>query len=574
MKTKILQKAYFIGLLMAFLVPRLAFGQSRASLTLSSPSLAVGETTTIEAHLDCGATQCVAVDMVLLYDPVLVEVISLELGDYLSSDVFPLTDIDDRTGEIHIVATTLGGREVTGPGLLFILTIRGLAPGQMQFVGADVEIGDIEPIPVSIYGGIVQVRPEAQSATQTAVLSPSPSATMRPSRTPQPTSTPQPTQAGCPNVLPSRLVLGQMGQVTPGLPNVIRSQPSTASDRIGQIPAGGEFDVLDGPVCAQGYAWWRVLYNTITGWTAEGDQYGYWLEPIQERAAVSVSGGSRVLGSGVSSPRAALALDDLEGKIAFSSTRDGNLDIFIVNADGSSARNLTQHDAIDDQPFLSPDGSQIAFISNRDQNFEIYLMNSDGSNQRNLTNHGANDFLPSWSPDSSRVIFISDRSGVRDIYSIRTDGTDLQQLTWLGVSDSRPSLSSNGSSLLFAQGRSSNAEIYALDLDEGSRRSLTRNGSWDYRAAWSPDGSQIVFLSDRDNNVDIYLMDDNGGDVRRMTESLGDDDVPAWSPDGRHFVFMSVRGGNRDLYVMNVESGAVDRLTNTSWDEAWPSWSR
>jgi len=85
--------------------------------------------------------------------------------------------------------------------------------------------------------------------------------------------------AVCPNAPAPRLVAGGQGRVTPGLPNNIRAQTSTTSTRLGQIPAGGIFSVLSGPICSGNMNWWQVNYNGVIGWTPEG-QYGtYWIEP-------------------------------------------------------------------------------------------------------------------------------------------------------------------------------------------------------------------------------------------------------------------------------------------------------
>lgn len=93
-------------------------------------------------------------------------------------------------------------------------------------------------------------------------------------------ASPTAAQEDCPGVLPSRLVVGQQGRVTPGDPNNVRSLPSTSGDRLGQIPAGGVFTVLDGPACAEGYAWWLVDFEGLMGWTVEATATEYWLEPI------------------------------------------------------------------------------------------------------------------------------------------------------------------------------------------------------------------------------------------------------------------------------------------------------
>ena len=85
-------------------------------------------------------------------------------------------------------------------------------------------------------------------------------------------------------------------------------------------------------------------------------------------------------------------------KIAFTSDRDGNNEIYVMNAqDGSNQTNLTIDPATDEFPSWSPDGENIAFTSARDGNTEIYVMNAqDGSNQTRLTDNPASDALPEW----------------------------------------------------------------------------------------------------------------------------------------------------------------------------------
>jgi WD40 repeat protein len=84
----------------------------------------------------------------------------------------------------------------------------------------------------------------------------------------------------CPGTLPSRLQVGQPAQVTPGLPNNVRDQPSASGAKIGEIPAEATFMVLEGPVCAEEYAWWRVDYDGLVGWTVEGAGEEYWTLPV------------------------------------------------------------------------------------------------------------------------------------------------------------------------------------------------------------------------------------------------------------------------------------------------------
>jgi hypothetical protein len=87
----------------------------------------------------------------------------------------------------------------------------------------------------------------------------------------------------CPEFLPSRLVIGQYGQVTPGEPNRMRAAPSTDGELIGEIPAEATFLVLEGPICdvINQTPWWRVEYDGTEGWTVEGQGDTYWTEPVE-----------------------------------------------------------------------------------------------------------------------------------------------------------------------------------------------------------------------------------------------------------------------------------------------------
>ncbi|MBI1927230.1 sigma-70 family RNA polymerase sigma factor [Candidatus Poribacteria bacterium] len=98
-----------------------------------------------------------------------------------------------------------------------------------------------------------------------------------------------------------------------------------------------------------------------------------------------------------------------EAKIAFTSNRDGNWEVYVMDADGKNPINLTKHPAQDTNHSWSPDGQKIAFASERDGNFEIYVMNADGSNPVNLTKNPAGDASPSWSPAPNLAVSLKNR---------------------------------------------------------------------------------------------------------------------------------------------------------------------
>ncbi|HEY9517707.1 MAG TPA: hypothetical protein VIQ98_00515 [Gemmatimonadales bacterium] len=133
-------------------------------------------------------------------------------------------------------------------------------------------------------------------------------------------------------------------------------------------------------------------------------------------------------------------------RIAYTTDRDFDInftelanEIYVLNADGTLPRNITNHDTAEDgHPAWSPDGSRIAFHTNRNGSFEIYVMNADGSNPVNLTNHAASDFNPAWSPDGSKIAFETNRDGNSEIYIMNADGTGLVRVTNHPATDAFP----------------------------------------------------------------------------------------------------------------------------------------
>ena len=77
---------------------------------------------------------------------------------------------------------------------------------------------------------------------------------------------------------------------------------------------------------------------------------------------------------------------------------------------------------------FSPDGSQILYAANHDGDLEIYVVAADGSDQRQLTDNSGQDFFPSWSPDGQTIVFSSDRSGAVELYLMDADGGNQRPL--------------------------------------------------------------------------------------------------------------------------------------------------
>jgi len=132
----------------------------------------------------------------------------------------------------------------------------------------------------------------------------------------------------------------------------------------------------------------------------------------------------------------ALCLDDLDPiwspdgqQIAYTSLRDGHVEIYSMDKNGNNENRLTNGTADNRSMAWSPNGKQIVFASKRDGNYEIYVMNADGSDQTRLTNAPGEDWGPAWSPDGKQIAFVSGRDGNNEIYVMNADGSEQIRLT-------------------------------------------------------------------------------------------------------------------------------------------------
>lgn len=300
-------------------------------------------------------------------------------------------------------------------------------------------------------------------------------------------------------------------------------------------------------------------------------------------------------------------------RIVYVSDVEGNFEIYSrVITTGETTR-LTHNIAHDSFPSFSPDGTQIIFNSDREkENNDVYLMNADGSGLRKITDGPGWDASPpnAWSPDGTRVLLLSDRDGGKEhIYLMNIEpyvprlvtskieseeplapsyapdgdrilylankeirifetGSKTDRIIFRTAEGADPTFSPDGRKILFQDRISENTEVCTVDIDGSGFVNLTQSQSRDMSPSFSPDGKKIAFSSNRaasTTTFEIYVMNSDGSEPSMIFGDRAMSAGPSWSPDGKSVVFANDREdgriGNFELFSIDIEGGKENRLT-------------
>lgn len=175
-----------------------------------------------------------------------------------------------------------------------------------------------------------------------------------------------------------------------------------------------------------------------------------------------------------------------DGLVAFSSSKDGNSKIYVLDPYKKKINKLTGSYGIDVSPVVSPDGGKIAFVSDRGGSPQIYIMNSNGRGRPvRVTFEGNYNTSPAWSPDGRSIVFTGRANGKNQIFVVKSDGTDLRQLTNVGNNEG-PSFSPDGYFIAFDSDREASRGIYIMRADGGGQQRITPRYINAVSPEWSP----------------------------------------------------------------------------------------
>ena len=262
-----------------------------------------------------------------------------------------------------------------------------------------------------------------------------------------------------------------------------------------------------------------------------------------------------------------------EGRIAFASDRDGDLEVYVMDPDGSDVTRLTDNTVEDTFPYFSRDGSKIVFCSARDGGQpEIYVMNADGSNQIRLTNNSFREEGPAFSPDGTKIVFTSTQFGNDDVLMMNVDGTGLTNITNDVELDNKPVFRPDGSQIVYERlVQPFSLEIWVVNPD-GTGKMQLGSVTFIFWPDCSPDGLKIAVSIGITGGIGV--MNADGTNFNQITQG-GGDYAASFSPDSSKIAFVRTLLNpleNREIFIVNIDGSSPVNITNNPARDDFPSW--
>ena len=276
-------------------------------------------------------------------------------------------------------------------------------------------------------------------------------------------------------------------------------------------------------------------------------------------------------------------------KILFTSTRDGNREVYIMNPDGTEQVHLTQHRADDQQAVWSPTGEQILFVSDRGGARDLYLMDPDGSNVRRVFKFKIEAWRtsPTWSPDGKRFAYEHlDWNDLTSILYIATLGEQEPEEfllnTWY------PAWSPDGTEIAYTAHHLNTRRLTLIDIRTRKQKRLIpkKAVAWQNQPSWSAAGDKLAFSWNNNplpppHVIDvkiwdvwqaketIYIVNRDGTGLQQLVNEAGSYAIyPALSPNGDEVLYTQQLNGDFQIFKLDINSDARTQLTHIDWNTA------
>ena len=258
------------------------------------------------------------------------------------------------------------------------------------------------------------------------------------------------------------------------------------------------------------------------------------------------------------------------GKIVFSSNRNGNFEIYIMNPDGSQQVRLTNHRASDIGPAFSPTGEEILFVSERSGERDLYIMRADGGGERPVFRTApAYRDDPAWSPDGKKIAYMQlDREAKQTIiYTARADGTSVNRVVEMEKADGEePVWSPDGTEIAYVvvdEIHWASRQIRFVNLKTRKQETLLPDDIPRMRQpAWSAVHNKIAFVWIRPEHrqQSIFIANRDGSGLQQIVDVLALS--PVWSPSGDELVYSQGTENGTQIFKINLVTHDVTQLTH------------
>lgn len=358
--------------------------------------------------------------------------------------------------------------------------------------------------------------------------------------------------------LSPQLVIGGYAQVSPGQPNNMRDTPARSGEKVGEIPASAVATVLDGPTCADGFNWWQVDYLGTVGWTVEGADGAYWLNPVEP-------------------------VTDYVPHIAYLHSEAYQNGIYDLNLDDMSITPLAGAGNIGRVSSVTwfPDGQSVAYIyfgmggEGTPGRLAVRSLTAQTEDDHTLVEGEAFSYTIGVSPDG-RTLANNGYDNAGNTGIVLRDFTTGEN-TFVPNSDhlTFAAWSPDGRYILAREEQEDSKKIgviLAVDGQEEPKALSALIGSSVNSASWSPDGAYLALEVIHEGIFKLALYEIATDRVVFLTGNETSVQGPDWSPDGSQIAYGGRNpGGNRSIYIYNLITGTNEQVTSEG-DDYYPEY--